>query len=151
MIHSPIAADEPPVRNMSMSTASTSGFGELPPRHSGEFEPVQAGSTFSAPQVRSFSHLRNFSSGACIAHVLHLVALLILVMRCAAVRTPESVRSSCNFSRLQMSRLMECGLQRDAFCKPSSSPWMSVVVHSERADCEVVTAAFKKLHSATQV
>ena len=49
-IHSPSAAHEPPVRNMSMSTASTSGSIELPPRPSMESEAASS-STFAGAQV----------------------------------------------------------------------------------------------------
>lgn len=50
-IHSPSAAHEPPVRNMSMSTASTSGSVELPARTSGESDAAAASSTFAGAQV----------------------------------------------------------------------------------------------------
>ncbi len=49
-IHSPSAAHEPPVRNMSMSTASTSGSVELAARQGGESEAASS-STFAGAQV----------------------------------------------------------------------------------------------------
>ena len=51
-VHSPVAAHEPPpVRNMSTSTASTSGSVELPLR-AHEQEPSQSAGTFMSSQVR---------------------------------------------------------------------------------------------------
>jgi hypothetical protein len=52
-VHSPVAAHEPPpVRNMSMSTASTSGSVELPQLRSHEPDASQSVGTFMSGQVR---------------------------------------------------------------------------------------------------
>ena len=63
-VHSPVAAHEPPpVRNMSMSTASTSGSVELPQLRSHEPDPSQSVGTFMSGQVRHRSFVGHPSAG----------------------------------------------------------------------------------------
>lgn len=64
-IHSPNAAQEPPVRNMSTSTASTSGSLELPPRPSTESEAAGSSTFVGAQQVRSCKSGTPFKKGSC--------------------------------------------------------------------------------------
>ena len=121
-VHSPIAAHEPPpVRNMSMSTASTSGSVELPQPRPHEPDSSQSAGTFMSGQAR---HRSSVLSQSAEAHVFCFpFSSWCMLMLCAKLSSCDQVQHIPCYHTYISACL--CSKMRHMFCimlRPEGGP-----------------------------